>query len=245
MDENNGKGIFYGVIGVATLIVAIIGATFAYFSASKTDTTIQGAANTDLASGLTISVSKVKWTDTDSNVSDKLVPAKFGKESTQIGTEEVNKALTKKCISGGFTGCHVWRIEAKSTQDLTTASIYLDLKVNNKNLTENTKWSYAIFKTADDESSYDKDTGVTSLSATEVTEKNTFNSISGLGTNIHQDRTVTKDKAIVYYLLVYLANDESEDQTASVEGEEGKYTGTVTFSATSTGQVKATFVSGD
>ena len=31
--ENNGRGIFYGVIGVATLVVAIIGATFAYFSA--------------------------------------------------------------------------------------------------------------------------------------------------------------------------------------------------------------------
>ena len=39
-DNNNGRGIFYGVIGVATLIVAIIGATFAYFSAS-----IQGQNN--------------------------------------------------------------------------------------------------------------------------------------------------------------------------------------------------------
>ena len=27
--RNNGKGVFYGVIGVATLVVAIIGATFA------------------------------------------------------------------------------------------------------------------------------------------------------------------------------------------------------------------------
>lgn len=34
MENNNGKGIFYGVIGVATLIVAIIGATFAYFTAT-------------------------------------------------------------------------------------------------------------------------------------------------------------------------------------------------------------------
>ena len=34
MENNNGRGIFYGVIGVATLVVAIIGATFAYFSAS-------------------------------------------------------------------------------------------------------------------------------------------------------------------------------------------------------------------
>lgn len=35
--KNNGRGIFYGVIGVATLVVAIIGATFAYFTASASD----------------------------------------------------------------------------------------------------------------------------------------------------------------------------------------------------------------
>ena len=35
MENKNGQGIFYGVIGVATLVVAIIGATFAYFSASR------------------------------------------------------------------------------------------------------------------------------------------------------------------------------------------------------------------
>ena len=34
--KNNGRGIFYGVIGVATLVVAIIGATFAYFTATET-----------------------------------------------------------------------------------------------------------------------------------------------------------------------------------------------------------------
>ena len=39
MDENNrkGPGIFYAVVGVATLVVAIIGATFAYFSATATN----------------------------------------------------------------------------------------------------------------------------------------------------------------------------------------------------------------
>ena len=35
--NNNGRGIFYGVIGVATLVVAIIGATFAYFTATATN----------------------------------------------------------------------------------------------------------------------------------------------------------------------------------------------------------------
>ena len=45
--RNNGKGIFYGVIGVATLIVAIIGATFAYFTASQTNNNkIKGNAAT-------------------------------------------------------------------------------------------------------------------------------------------------------------------------------------------------------
>ena len=34
--NENGRGIFYGVIGVATLVVAMIGATFAYFSAEAT-----------------------------------------------------------------------------------------------------------------------------------------------------------------------------------------------------------------
>ena len=42
MEENNrkGSGVFYAVVGVATLVVAIIGATFAYFSASQTNNTV-------------------------------------------------------------------------------------------------------------------------------------------------------------------------------------------------------------
>lgn len=34
MENSKGRGIFLGVVSVATLIVAIIGATFAWFSAS-------------------------------------------------------------------------------------------------------------------------------------------------------------------------------------------------------------------
>ncbi len=243
MNENNGKGIFYGVIGVATLIVAIIGATFAYFSASQTnDDTIQGETNTDLASGLSISVSKVKWQGATAG-SDKLVPAKFKNEVGSLDATDVNNALSNKCISGGFTGCHVWRIEASSKQDLTTASIYLDLKVNSaKVVDEDTKWSYAIFKTNGDEAPYSADTEVDNLTATQVTEQDTFNSISNLGTDIHSGATMTKETPIVYYLLVYLANDEGQDQTASVTGEDGHYTGTVTLSVAGTGQVKASFV---
>ena len=51
MENNNGKGIFYGVIGVATLVVAIIGATFAYFASTANGNTGAAAANSANVSG--------------------------------------------------------------------------------------------------------------------------------------------------------------------------------------------------
>ena len=53
--KNNGRGIFYGVIGVATLVVAIIGATFAYFTATGTDNgTITGNIRRSLTCTFTV-----------------------------------------------------------------------------------------------------------------------------------------------------------------------------------------------
>ena len=57
-ENNNGRGLFYGVIGVATLIVAIIGATFAYFSVSASITN-----NSDIA-GSTVELSDTTITGT-------------------------------------------------------------------------------------------------------------------------------------------------------------------------------------
>ena len=58
--KNNGRGIFYGVIGVATLVVAIIGATFAYFTATAGNNVITG----NMASiSLNLDVTKVTTVD--------------------------------------------------------------------------------------------------------------------------------------------------------------------------------------
>lgn len=51
MENNNGRGIFYGVMGVATLVVAIVGATFAYFAASTNGTAGGVAANSASVAG--------------------------------------------------------------------------------------------------------------------------------------------------------------------------------------------------
>ena len=54
-NNNNGKGIFYGVIGVATLVVAIIGATFAYFAASTNSANNAVSAASSTVSALQLS----------------------------------------------------------------------------------------------------------------------------------------------------------------------------------------------
>ena len=68
--ENNRRGseIFLGVIGVATLVVAIIGATFAFFSAStNSDADAISVQSTTLA---------LNYTDiTGTNLKSALIPA--------------------------------------------------------------------------------------------------------------------------------------------------------------------------
>ena len=85
MNENNGgKGLFYGVIGVATLIVAIIGATFAWFTA-----TAAGDQKTIVTSGNLV----IEYTDSTDLVATNLKPA----------TEEQVKAAyaNNKCAHTG------------------------------------------------------------------------------------------------------------------------------------------------
>ena len=55
--RNNGRGIFYGVIGVATLVVAIIGATFAYFTATASNETAITGNMATINLGLTVTKS--------------------------------------------------------------------------------------------------------------------------------------------------------------------------------------------
>ena len=123
MEENNrkGPGVFYAVVGVATLVVAIIGATFAYFSAQATasGSDITGGTNNDLASALSVTVTRVNQTP-KTVASIDLVPANIDGK-----LESVNNAVKANCEANGYTGCHLYKIEAQSTQTVANASIIL------------------------------------------------------------------------------------------------------------------------
>ena len=113
MNENGGKGLFYGVIGVATLIVAIIGATFAWFTATDG----QGAAETIVTTGtLTIN-----YTDGSKIIATNLKPA----TAAQVGAAYANN----KCAHVGETDftsketiCSVYQFTVTNT-----GSLYADL----------------------------------------------------------------------------------------------------------------------
>lgn len=108
MEENNrkGTGIFYAVVGVATLVVAIVGATFAFFTATAaTDSTKDITGTTAEAASLKLTVSKVAPTDLSP---EKMVPLT---SSTQM-----EKALKASCKDdAGYAACQVYKIEVTST----------------------------------------------------------------------------------------------------------------------------------
>ena len=114
MENSKGRGIFLGVVSVATLIVAIIGATFAWFSASV------GSGENDV--NLTAYQFDAKLTvervfTTTENASKKIipfVPDKVLREGQGNETNNMNYALneaTDKCVdSSGYLVCSLYKI---------------------------------------------------------------------------------------------------------------------------------------
>ena len=114
MENSKGRGIFLGVVSVATLIVAIIGATFAWFSASV------GTGENDV--NLTAYQFDAKLTvervfPTAEIASKKIipfVPDKVLREGLENETNNMNYALneaTNKCVdSSGYLVCSLYKI---------------------------------------------------------------------------------------------------------------------------------------
>ena len=107
--ENNGKGIFYGVIGVATLVVAIIGATFAYFTATASNTsTIAGNA---ASVGLKLDVVHISTT-----ANKGLVPQKEAALPSAMKGVNSTAGADDACVdANGNTVCQVYKITVQNT----------------------------------------------------------------------------------------------------------------------------------
>lgn len=116
--KNSINNIFYAVIGVATLMIAVIGATFAYYTATATNAnTVKGNMAT-----IKFDLDVKKVTDKD-NTRGGLIP---------MSNNMIEQALTKNaqvpdkgiCVDdNGNAVCQVYKITAVNSS---TASMFLD-----------------------------------------------------------------------------------------------------------------------
>ncbi len=234
--NNNGTNAFYAIIGVATLVVAIIGATFAYFSATANseDGDIQGKTNDEISTSLTLNVEKVKFQQED--VGD-LVPTDLTPDEAGIG-----KAVAAKCIGSGYTGCHLYKITASSTQSIEKASIRIaSLSVT---AVDKESWKYVVYKS--DNGEPETVTSIVNSGGSSFKDfDTTYGSLDPAGFDIHSNGSLDAGSPVYYYLLIYLANKDAtqnptDEMNSNPDNGTGSYTGTVTMDALG-GKVAATF----
>ena len=240
MEEENrkGPGVFYAVVGVATLVVAIIGATFAYFSASTSSPAgaIQGETNNITGSDLTLTVTKL-YTDKIGTgegklaASQNLVPADFD-DTTTTG---VTAAVSHFCIDAGYTGCHVYDIAISSSQPIAEADLKLALTVTPATGATATNWKYLVYQGTD-----------AAASSFAVPAASLADPVSNVELHSRTAAASLDSTVVHYYLMVYLkdtnkAQNVAGDKATGETNEIGSYTGSVTLSALGGGQVKATF----
>ena len=131
-ENNNGRGLFYGVIGVATLIVAIIGATFAYFSVNANITN-----NSDIA-GSTVELSDTTITGTLTRKTPSTV------SMVPLKTADLQKGITgeggQQCIdANGAKVCDIYTLTIKNTSSA-PVSLAGNLNITATDMTD-LRWS--------------------------------------------------------------------------------------------------------
>lgn len=213
MDNNKSRGIFLGVLSVATLIVSIIGATFAYFvaSANGNENAVQaGAAN--VAGTLTLSET-VDYRQNMIPVTEALMKTSYKRADAATGTG------TGRCegysAAGGNTVynlCSIYQFTVSNSATI-AQTIYASLTANT-NTFANLK--YCIFEGEAGTSDTEK-VACRNMPAKGNTDKNIFSELIPATTGTHT------------YTLVMYINETSEDQTTADSGK--TFTGTISITS--------------
>ena len=240
MEEKKGQGTLYLVIGIATLVVAIIGATFAYFSAQATakGDKIQGGTN-DVGASLDLTVNRVLFGATAEETAEykNLVPAQL-----TLSNEGIAKVINNKCVAGGYTGCHLYKITAKSTQDLPAADLLLQ-SFNTESVVDTSAWKFVVFTATENAGEENTTTYTVNNIITGTENAQDFATSDAtkdaktapFGYNIHKSEQgtsagMTANKAYDYYLLIYLADNNQIQNPGAEDTENQQYSATGTYS---------------
>ena len=219
MENKNGQGIFYGVIGVATLIVAIIGATFAYFSASATNGAAVINGTTGQGGQLALAVDKVA----PSGTAGKFIPLDVDPVSpatSQLASGLAGYTGKGSCIDkNDNTVCGVYSITITNNGD---TGVTVNGKLTLTSEATNMKWKLLTNATTDNNDGTFRGTGT----AYDVVASESL-AASGQTGNSH-----------TYYVMVWLEETGSSQDDA--DANKG-FSGSVTFTAAGGTGLTATF----
>ena len=228
MDETKGRDIFLGVIGVLTLIVAIVGATFAYFS-TQVNSAAESVNLTSYQFATSLSFKEVYPTAEHK----ALIPLDSKKTGGTESTTYLDKALSEGCVDkDGYQACAVYEASLTNTADDVTLTPSFDVTINEFVDTETGSSNvYAVLATANgvEETptafTYNRANATNVIAATNALSYNGVNTI-----------TVTSGQTAKYYLIVWLENlnEAQPDMNKTLKGQ-------ITFSSDSGSQLKAEF----
>lgn len=202
--NNDSKGITLITVGILTIIVAIAGATFAFFQVTATNNNITGE------SAYKADNLELKVTLSSTTATGKLVPQLEKTGTTNILQKAVTGATGKgSCIdANGNTICKVYTITVTnktSTKFYVTGTLSL-VAENMPNL----KWATGTSATA----------GFDGTSTTTVHPKTD----TSLASNVELAGGASKS----YFIVVWIS------ETGEAQTDSGTFTGTVTFNGYST-----------
>lgn len=222
MENKRGSGIFLGVIGVATLIVAIIGATFAFFTAQISSG--EGSVNVTAYDTSNLSVTSVVAVDpTDTAIASLIgiIPLDAAKENS-TGTTMLETAINKesnKCIDE--KGKLVCRIYKASIKNDSTVAVTLNIQAGTVTNTAATDAENATIegRTAFKDLTFQSLTlsdGAYSLAGTAVTFPTTAGTAPITDTTVTAAASTTTDHYFVIYLNETKTADTPDDQSAQM-----------------------------
>ena len=224
MEENRkGPGVFYAVVGVATLVVAIIGATFAYFSATAANNeAITG--NTAEAGGVELTITPVTNTGTNMlplNLMDNTKATDPATGAADQFADALGATKGASCKdSNGNNVCQVYSITVKNKSKTSTVQVRGTLNLASE--ATNMKWQ--LLETGTSTARADFATVVDKGVSGDVT----FGGNTGATGKAAASQNLAAEASATYYVLVWLEETGAAQETADASKS---FTGTVTFNA--------------
>lgn len=221
--ENNGRGVFYGVIGVATLIVAIVGATFAYFTASKTDdTAITGT--TAAAGGLDLAVTPVLNTGSD------LIPLNLRTgDGTSDTKDQFESAMASKCVDSNSNNvCQPYKIVVTNLSTTSAVSVRGTLNLSAVTKAANMKWELIDVTDESADTFAASKLGYATINDAGTAAPITVGGNTGGSGSELASLSLAKSDSKTFYVLVWL---EEKGDAQETEDAAGSWKGTVEFNA--------------